>query len=112
MIIFDPICTYIFSILVFATTVPVAKDCYRVLMGCAPEDVNLDEMKKIILKNKCVQKDEDLHVWVLGDEKNVLTCHIKLHPECAKIESQIERVNEYISERIQKKHDNICHITL
>jgi len=54
LIIFDPICTYVFSILVFATTVPVAKDCYRVLMGCAPEDIDLSEIRGHILKNKCV----------------------------------------------------------
>jgi zinc transporter 2 len=94
LIIFDPICTYVFSILVFATTVPVARDCFKVLMGCTPDDIDLDKIRSKILKNKCVQKVEDLHVWVLGDEKNVLTCHIKLHPACAKVESQIERVNE------------------
>jgi zinc transporter 2 len=54
LIIFDPICTYVFSILVFATTVPVAKDCYKVLMGCVPEDIDLSEIRKHILKNKCV----------------------------------------------------------
>ena len=81
-------------------------------MGCVPEDIDLSEIRKHILKNKCVQKIEDLHVWVLGDEKNVLTCHIKLHPSCSKIESQIERVNEWVNKFIEKKHDNICHVTL
>ena len=56
-------------------------------MGCVPDDINLDEIRSHILKNKCVQKIEDLHVWVLGDEKNVLTCHVRLHPSCAKVEN-------------------------
>ena len=55
-------------------------------MGCTPEDIDLDEIRTHILKNKCVKKIEDLHVWVLADEKNVLTCHIRLHPNCAKVE--------------------------
>lgn len=28
----DPICTYIFSVLVIFTTIPIMKDCIRILM--------------------------------------------------------------------------------
>ena len=37
----DPICTYIFSILVVFTTVKIAKDCVSVLMEGIP--LNFDE---------------------------------------------------------------------
>ena len=32
----DPICTYIFSILVIITTIPVFRDCIRILMEYKP----------------------------------------------------------------------------
>lgn len=69
-------------------------------MGCVPNDIDIDEIREEILKVKCVKRIEDLHVWALGDEKNVLTCHVKLHPSCAKLEYQIERINETITEII------------
>ena len=40
----DPICTFFFSVLVIFTTVPVVKDCIKVLMEGAPEEVNLEEL--------------------------------------------------------------------
>ena len=44
----DPICTYLFSILVIVTTIPVFKDCLRVLMESSPQDVNVLELKSKI----------------------------------------------------------------
>lgn len=36
----DPICTYIFSILVIFTTIPIFKDCMSVLMEKQPSGMN------------------------------------------------------------------------
>jgi zinc transporter 2 len=38
----DPICTFLFSIIVCFTTVPVFKDCIRVIMEGTPEHVNVE----------------------------------------------------------------------
>ena len=35
----DPICTYIFSLLVMWTTFSVAKDCIKVLMEATPQNL-------------------------------------------------------------------------
>ena len=40
----DPICTFLFSILVMFTTVPIFKDCMRFLMETAPEDIDQVEV--------------------------------------------------------------------
>jgi zinc transporter 2 len=37
----DPICTYLFSILVIFTTVPVFRDCIAVLMESVPTSIDL-----------------------------------------------------------------------
>ena len=34
----DPICTFLFSILVMFTTIPIFCDCMRILMESAPSD--------------------------------------------------------------------------
>lgn len=38
----DPICTYLFSILVIITTIPVFKDCMRILMESKPKTIEPD----------------------------------------------------------------------
>ena len=40
----DPICTFLFTILVMFTTVPIFKDCMRFLMETAPEDIDQVEV--------------------------------------------------------------------
>jgi zinc transporter 2 len=32
----DPLCTYLFSVLVLCTTIPIARDCIKVLMEGTP----------------------------------------------------------------------------
>ena len=38
--IIDPICTFLFSIIVFMTTVPIIKDCVRILMEGTPMEID------------------------------------------------------------------------
>jgi len=42
----DPLCTYLFSILVLFTTYHISIDCVKVLMEGAPADLDSDEIKK------------------------------------------------------------------
>ena len=38
----DPICTYFFSIIVVVTTIPIIKNCMKVMMEAAPEKINVE----------------------------------------------------------------------
>ena len=40
----DPICTFIFSVIVIFTTVPIVKDCVIVLMEGTPHDIDTDKI--------------------------------------------------------------------
>lgn len=41
--IIDPICTFIFTILVLFTTIPIFKDCVKVLMEATPDGIDVAE---------------------------------------------------------------------
>ena len=41
----DPICTYLFSILVMGTTFGVARECMKVLMEGTPSDVDTQDFE-------------------------------------------------------------------
>jgi zinc transporter 2 len=51
LIIFDPICTFIFSIIVLITTYKVTKQCVLILMEAVPHNIKLETIKKEITKN-------------------------------------------------------------
>lgn len=40
----DPICTFLFSIMVLLTTVPIFKDVMVILMECAPSDIDMVDL--------------------------------------------------------------------
>jgi zinc transporter 2 len=72
----DPICTYIFCIIVGLTTIRILKDCIFVLMEGSPVDIDIEELEKDLNKIKGVKQIHDLHVWSLSMGKISLSCHI------------------------------------
>lgn len=40
----DPICTFVFSVLVCISVTPIVKKCVNVLMEGTPENVDVDEL--------------------------------------------------------------------
>ena len=44
----DPICTFLFSIMVLLTTVPIFTDVMRILMEAAPDDVEIVDLYNAI----------------------------------------------------------------
>jgi solute carrier family 30 (zinc transporter), member 2 len=72
----DPICTLIFSVIVLCTTLPIVRDCIRVLMEGTPSEVDTKEIKREIKNIQGVTAMHDLHVWSLSSGKISLSCHI------------------------------------
>ena len=72
----DPICTFLFSILVMFTTVPIFKDCMRILMESAPDDIDTVEVFTALRDLDCVDEVHDFHLWALSDEKPIFTAHV------------------------------------
>jgi zinc transporter 2 len=72
----DPICTFLFSILVMFTTIPVFSDCMRILMESAPADMEVLDVFYALLELPYVNEIHDFHIWSLSDEKPIMTAHI------------------------------------
>lgn len=45
LLIIDPICTYIFSVIVIITTRPIFKECILVMMEASPSNTKIDTEK-------------------------------------------------------------------
>ena len=100
----DPICTYIFSIIVGFTTINILKDCLFVLMEGSPVDVDIEGLEKDLQEIKGVKEIHDLHVWSLSIGKMSLSCHILC-------DSNTQKTLKKAKKMIQKKY-KIDHITI
>ncbi|AWP16139.1 putative zinc transporter 2-like [Scophthalmus maximus] len=73
----DPICTFLFSVLVLGTTFPVTKDILRILMEGSPRDVPLSRVRELLLLSVGgVVAVHSLHVWSLNMSNALLSVHV------------------------------------
>jgi zinc transporter 2 len=72
----DPICTFIFAIIVSCTTIPIIRDCVMVLLEAVPENIDIDALRKDLESVSHAKGIHQLHVWSLTDGKPALMAHV------------------------------------
>lgn len=72
----DPICTFMFSLLVLFTTINVMKDAINVLMEGVPRELDYDDIKKELLSLPSVENVHNLNLWILTMSRNACSVHI------------------------------------
>ncbi|NXU47991.1 ZNT4 protein, partial [Turnix velox] len=76
----DPICTYVFSILVVLTTVRILCDTGLIILEGVPKHLHVDRIKEDLMKIEDVYSVEDLNVWSLTAGKTAAIVHLQLVP--------------------------------
>ena len=76
LVILDPSCTFLFTVIVAYTGYGVFRDCIYVLMEATPKEVNVEEFMSKLLSIPEVKEVHDFHIWSLTGGKLVLTAHI------------------------------------
>ncbi|XP_074841740.1 proton-coupled zinc antiporter SLC30A8 [Carettochelys insculpta] len=72
----DPICTFVFSIFVLATTFSILRDILLVLMEGTPKGFNYDVIRERILAVNKIKSIHNLHLWCLTMNQVILSAHI------------------------------------
>uniref|UniRef100_A0A8D0H2B1 Probable proton-coupled zinc antiporter SLC30A4 n=1 Tax=Sphenodon punctatus TaxID=8508 RepID=A0A8D0H2B1_SPHPU len=76
----DPICTYIFSILVTFTTFRILRDTGVIILEGVPRHLNVERIKEDLMKIEDVYSVKDLKVWSLTAGKTAAIAHLQLVP--------------------------------
>ncbi|XP_063275459.1 proton-coupled zinc antiporter SLC30A8 [Prinia subflava] len=72
----DPICTFVISIFVLATTITILRDILTVLMEGTSKGFAYDAVKARILAVEKVDSVHNLHLWSLTMNQTALSAHI------------------------------------
>jgi zinc transporter 2 len=75
-VIADPICTFVFSVIVCFTVTPIIKQSINVLMEGAPSEIDSDQLVKDI---RALGDDVDLHdfhLWSISVGKFAMSAHV------------------------------------
>ncbi|XP_073522765.1 proton-coupled zinc antiporter SLC30A2 [Phyllobates terribilis] len=79
--IIDPICTFLFSVLVLGTTLTILRDVLLVLMEGTPKGVDFNMVKDTLLSIHGVKALHSLHIWALTVSQPVLSVHIAINED-------------------------------
>ncbi|XP_022914999.1 proton-coupled zinc antiporter SLC30A2-like [Onthophagus taurus] len=77
----DPICTFIFSVIVLITTFNIIKDTLQVLMEGIPKGIDFNDVMGIFLEIEGVKRVHNLRIWALSLDKLALSAHLAIAPE-------------------------------
>ncbi|KAM3876645.1 putative proton-coupled zinc antiporter SLC30A4 [Diretmus argenteus] len=74
----DPICTYIFSVLVLFTTLRIIRDTGIIVLEGSPRHMDIQRIREDLLKLEDVQSVDELNVWALTADKTAALVHLQL----------------------------------
>ncbi|GAX80691.1 hypothetical protein CEUSTIGMA_g8126.t1 [Chlamydomonas eustigma] len=73
----DPICTFVFAIIVLFTTVSIVRDIINTLMERAPKNLDMQALLLALKEIHGVSDVHDLHVWNLSSgTEPIMTAHV------------------------------------
>ena len=98
----DPVCTIIFSFIVFCTTVNVVRDTVRILMEGCPRSVSYDDVMSDLMNLLDVVLVHDLRIWSLTTDKNAVSVHLAVN---AAESGNSEKILQAATKLLKDKHD-------
>ena len=98
----DPICTYLFSVIVCFTVYPVVNQCIIVLLEGSPDQIKVKDIVEDIRGVDGVKSIHDFHLWCISVGKYALSCHINA--------AEPMRVLKEVTEVCKKR--GLDHITI
>jgi len=73
----DPVCTFLFSLLVLFTTIPVMRDSVAILLETVPSGLKPEVLKAAVRDIEGVVEVTDLHCWSISQGVGMLVVHVR-----------------------------------
>lgn len=104
--IIDPILSVGIAAFILFNVYNGLKSSLKIILQAIPENIEMEEISKVIEQINGVASIHDLHVWSLDGEKNVLTVHVVLENDF----SQQHVIKNEISAAMEQFDINHCTI--
>ena len=101
----DPIIGIVVAVVILYSTWGLLHDSLRLSLAGVPVDINLDEIKGVLLRNEGVEDVHHLHIWGISTTQNALTAHIVVRST-----ENMEELKHKLKEELYEH--NIQHATL
>jgi cobalt-zinc-cadmium efflux system protein len=104
----DPALSLAIGGLVLWSSTGVLRESSHILLEGLPREMNLEEVARVILRISPVQEVHDIHIWTLGTDRYILSCHVRI-PDMHMEDSQkiLARINECLAREFHITHTTI-----
>ena len=111
--IIDPICTFVFSLIIIITTIKIIKDAAEILMEATPSRLKHNMVKDTFLAVDGIIELHNLRTWSLTTDKTALSAHLVIEHDWAKDHDCIlaQEILMEATRRIRDKY-NVHELTL
>jgi len=100
----DPICTFLFSLIVISTTIRILKDGFLVLMEGVPSHIDQAAVLKDLRALPGVLRVHELHIWSLSMGNTALSVHILAEDSASDV---LSKANTMLSDKYDISHTTI-----
>ncbi|VDM74985.1 unnamed protein product [Strongylus vulgaris] len=108
LLIMDPICTLIFSVIVLCTTIYILKDAMVVLLEGRPNTINFSNVFSSLEQINGVKKVHDLRIWALTMDKLAVSVHLEVaEPDSAQ---SVLRETRTMLQKVYNVHESTIQI--
>ncbi len=97
----DPIIGIAIMIIILISTWSLLAESFRLSVDAVPTDIDMNEIKLLMLKQKDITDVHHIHIWALSTTENALTAHVALN-EALSFEKKMQTVQNL-------KHDLMHH---
>ncbi|KAH7730562.1 cation diffusion facilitator family transporter containing protein [Aphelenchoides avenae] len=95
----DPICTFLFSLLVLITTCTVLRDTMHVLMEATPSHISMAKVCSDLMSIQDVAGVHSLRIWSLKMDSIAISVHLDTVPE-----ADVNRIVAEAQTKLQHNH--------
>ena len=103
----DPVMSLGIAIVIVVGTASLFKQSLHLLFDGVPDDINLEDVRNLVLGLPGVAGIHDLHVWAMGTSQVALTAHIVVSSDASDNAALLAKAEHELDE-----HFEIRHVTL
>lgn len=78
----DAVVSIAIVVLIVPRAVMLLRDAGAIILGFAPREIDVEELRRHFLAVEHVEAVHDLHVWSVASDTPVLMAHVVVRPEC------------------------------
>lgn len=104
----DPLISLVIMAVVIYSTWGLLTESLKLSLDAVPYAINMEEVKKEMLKTKGIRSIHHIHIWAMSTTRNAMTAHLILEKDLT--DKEVAAIKHNMKHALE--HMNIQHVTL